>query len=75
MDNAYRRFLAKRIKAEWGLEGIPVRIYAMKRGGRRLSATPVAEGHKEQEIPEAQDLDFEIPMDIPDEFIGESAPL
>lgn len=28
---AYRRFLAKRIKVEWNIEGIPIRIFAMKR--------------------------------------------
>ncbi len=29
---AYRRFLAKRIQAQWGLEGVPIRIFVMKRG-------------------------------------------
>jgi GTP-binding protein len=33
VDTAYRRFLMKQIKEEWGLEGIPVRIFAMKGGG------------------------------------------
>ncbi len=28
---AYRRFLAKRIKAHWDIEGLPIRIFAMKR--------------------------------------------
>lgn len=28
---AYRRFLAKRIKMEWDIQGIPIRIFAMKR--------------------------------------------
>jgi GTPase len=28
---AYRRFLAKRIKEEWDIQGIPIRIFAMKR--------------------------------------------
>jgi GTPase len=27
---AYRRFLIKRIQAEWGLEGIPIRVFIMK---------------------------------------------
>ncbi|MCB0363657.1 MAG: ribosome biogenesis GTPase Der, partial [Bdellovibrionales bacterium] len=27
---SYRRFLAKRIQKEWGLEGIPIRIFVMK---------------------------------------------
>jgi len=27
---AYRRFLIKRIQAEWGLEGIPIRVFMMK---------------------------------------------
>lgn len=28
---AYRRFLAKKIKEEWDIQGIPIRIFAMKR--------------------------------------------
>jgi GTPase len=31
---SYRRFLIKKIKEKWGLEGIPIRIFAMKSGGR-----------------------------------------
>lgn len=30
VTNAYRRFLMKNIKEEWGLQGIPVRIFCMK---------------------------------------------
>ncbi|MES2767627.1 MAG: ribosome biogenesis GTPase Der [Bdellovibrionota bacterium] len=30
VDNSYRRFLAKQIKEEWGLWGVPIRIFAMK---------------------------------------------
>ncbi len=30
VNTAYRRFLAKRIKEHWSLEGIPIRIFAMK---------------------------------------------
>lgn len=30
VDNSYRRFLVKQMKAKWGLEGIPIRIFAMK---------------------------------------------
>ncbi|MCB0378388.1 MAG: ribosome biogenesis GTPase Der [Bdellovibrionales bacterium] len=33
VDNAYRRFLIKRIKERWGLEGIPIRIFVMKSRG------------------------------------------
>lgn len=33
VDNAYRRFLSKRIKERWGLEGIPIRIFVMKSKG------------------------------------------
>jgi GTPase len=33
VDNAYRRFLSKRIKERWGLEGIPIRIFVMKSAG------------------------------------------
>jgi GTP-binding protein len=33
VDNAYRRFLIKRIKARFGLEGIPLRIFVMKSRG------------------------------------------
>jgi GTP-binding protein len=28
----YRRFLVNRIKSQWGLEGIPVRVFVMKSG-------------------------------------------
>ncbi|MCB9073643.1 MAG: ribosome biogenesis GTPase Der [Bdellovibrionaceae bacterium] len=34
VDNSYRRFLAKKIKERWALEGIPVRIFVMKSRGR-----------------------------------------
>lgn len=37
VDNSYRRFISKRLKEHWNLEGIPVRIFAMKKGGRSLS--------------------------------------
>lgn len=47
VDTAYRRFLAKRIKEKWNLEGVPVRIYAMQRGGRTLSAETGSERHEE----------------------------
>jgi GTPase len=30
---SYRRFVAKKIKEKWELEGIPIRIFAMKSGG------------------------------------------
>jgi GTP-binding protein len=33
VDNAYRRFLTKRIKTRFGLEGIPIRIFVMKSRG------------------------------------------
>ena len=33
VDNAYRRFLTKRIKKRWELEGVPIRIFVMKSGG------------------------------------------
>ncbi len=33
VNPGYRRFLSKRIKKQWGLEGLPIRIYAMKQGG------------------------------------------
>lgn len=33
VDNAYRRFLIKRMKARFGLEGIPIRIFVMKSKG------------------------------------------
>lgn len=32
----YRRFLIKRIQKQWGLEGVPVRMFVMKSGGERL---------------------------------------
>lgn len=31
VDNSYRRFLINRIKSEFGLEGIPIRIFVMKK--------------------------------------------
>ncbi len=31
---AYRRFLTKRIKLNWDLQGIPVRLFVMKSGGK-----------------------------------------
>ena len=31
VDNGYRRFLSKRLKAQFGLEGIPIRIFVMKK--------------------------------------------
>lgn len=34
VTNSYRRFLMKNIKDEWGLSGIPVRIFCMKSRGR-----------------------------------------
>jgi len=37
VNPAYRRFLARQIKKEWKLEGIPIRIFAMRRGGNSLS--------------------------------------
>lgn len=30
---SYRRFLSKRIKEHWDIQGIPIRIFAMKNGG------------------------------------------
>lgn len=33
VDDGYRRFLAKKIQERWHLEGIPVRIFAMKSRG------------------------------------------
>ena len=33
VDNAYRRFLSKRIKEQWNLHGIPLRIFVMKSRG------------------------------------------
>lgn len=33
VDKSYRRFLIKRIKERWGLEGIPIRIFVMKSTG------------------------------------------
>jgi GTP-binding protein len=37
VTTAYRRFISKRIKEKWNLEGIPIRIFAMKKG-RDISA-------------------------------------
>jgi len=35
VDNAYRRFLTKKIKEKFGLAGIPIRIFVMKSRGNR----------------------------------------
>ena len=32
---AYRRFVAKQIQEEWGLQGLPVRIFVLPKGGGR----------------------------------------
>ncbi len=39
---AYRRFVAKRLQAQFGLEGVPIRIFAMggKHGQKRRSPAP-----------------------------------
>ena len=37
VTTAYKRFVTKKIKEEWKLEGIPIRIHAMKKG-RDISA-------------------------------------
>lgn len=34
VDKAYRRFLAKRIQEQWGLQGVPIRIFCMGTGRR-----------------------------------------
>lgn len=34
VDSAYRRFLIKRMKERWNLQGIPIRIFVMKSRGR-----------------------------------------
>ncbi len=33
VDKAYRRFLTKRIKKRWGLEGLPIRIFVIRNRG------------------------------------------
>jgi GTP-binding protein len=49
VDNAYRRFLSKRIKERWNLEGIPIKIYAMRRGGRALSSSEKSENYQAED--------------------------
>lgn len=56
LNNAYRRFLSKRIKEKWGLDGVPVRIYGMKRGGRSLSASKGKEYGPDLGIDHSQDI-------------------
>ncbi len=36
VNNAYRRFLVNRIKSQWDLDGVPVRVFAMKNNGAPL---------------------------------------
>jgi GTP-binding protein len=36
VDNSYRRFLIKKIKEEYQLQGIPIRIFVMKSGEKRV---------------------------------------
>ncbi len=35
VNNSYRRFLIKAIKEQWGLHGLPIRIFCMKSSSRR----------------------------------------
>ncbi|MDZ4081482.1 MAG: ribosome biogenesis GTPase Der [Bdellovibrionales bacterium] len=35
VDNSYRRFLSKRIQEQWGLQGVPIRIFCMGSGRNR----------------------------------------
>lgn len=35
VNPSYRRFLSKRIKERWNIQGIPIRIFAMKSGGSK----------------------------------------
>lgn len=59
VNNSYRRFLIKRIKAHWGLEGIPIRIFVMKTAKKSKKAKNYADAMDagdefvvEYEIPE-----------------------
>ncbi len=67
VDNAYRRFLSKRIKERWNLEGVPIRIYAMKRGGRSLSASAKDYGPELNEAPELLE-EVEVLEEIPEDI-------
>ncbi|MCB0364551.1 MAG: ribosome biogenesis GTPase Der [Bdellovibrionaceae bacterium] len=63
---AYRRFLAKRIQEEWGLEGIPIRIFVMQsrrkkaRGSRSEEPMPVELDTINEEAVGEGDFDYSV---------------
>ncbi|MFK8139090.1 MAG: ribosome biogenesis GTPase Der [Bdellovibrionales bacterium] len=67
VNNAYRRFLIKRIKEEWGLEGIPIRIFAMKTGGKKSKKALdfIDDSHVEEQV---LSFENELPEDWADKI-------
>lgn len=71
VSRPYRRFLAKRIQDQWGLHGVPIRIFAMKSGrGRRSGVADRAE--KELAAPEIEAIDADVPWTSSFEIGGDS---
>ena len=68
---AYRRFLAKRIQLQWGLEGIPIRIFVMggKHGVRRGGGSAEPEAI-EDAVASAED--FEVTPELEEALVAES---
>ena len=66
VTTSYRRFLAKRIQAEWDLQGVPIRIFVMKgKHGRR-----VRRREEEVEVDELLVPDGVTPVYGADDFEG-----
>ncbi len=53
VTSSYRRFLINRIKEEWDLKGIPIRIFAMNSGGRRKGRSKADEDASAEAIKNA----------------------
>ena len=58
---SYRRFLAKRLQAEFGLEGVPIRIFAMAgKHGQKRRGSPAALSENGTDAPIEADHDFDV---------------
>lgn len=71
LNNGYRRFLIKNLKAEFGLEGIPLRIFAMKKpSGKSKKSQVYADEAKVNKI-EEELFDSDIPEEVYSYEIGD----
>lgn len=74
LHNAYRRFLVRQLKQRFGLDGIPIRIFAMKKPGGKSKKSQryadMAEIRKQDELaqfgeqPEEMVLEYEVGDDF-----------